>query len=169
MKTRPPLQLVTDPAAVLHHHSEPVKVFDGGLRRLVDEMFERCVEWHGVGLAAPQVGLNLQLAVVVYEGHRFAIANPQRISAAGEVDAQEGCLSLPGQAGLVRRFEAVRVRYRNLHGKGVVRDFDGWLARIVQHESDHLQGTLCSQRLAPGATFDLVPEEDEPDEEDLAE
>ncbi|MHB1526292.1 MAG: peptide deformylase [Candidatus Dormibacteria bacterium] len=165
MKSRPPLQLVTDPAAVLHHRAEPVRVFDGALRRLVDEMFERCVEWHGVGLAAPQVGLNLQLAVIVYEGHRFPIINPQRLSETGEVDAQEGCLSLPHQAGLVRRFEAVSVRYRNLHGKGVGRDFDGWLARIVQHESDHLQGTLCSQRLAPGATFDLVADDEEEDEE----
>lgn len=156
-----PLHLVTDPAAVLHHRAERVRDFDPGLRRLVAEMYERCVEWHGVGLAAPQVGLNLQLAVIVYEGQRFAICNPERLSEAGQVDAREGCLSLPGRAGLVRRFEQITVRYRNPQGRGVTRQFEGWLARIVQHESDHLLGVLCPERLVPGEEFAEVTDEDE--------
>ncbi|MGH7643819.1 MAG: peptide deformylase [Candidatus Dormibacteria bacterium] len=159
-----PLRLVLDPAAVLHHRSTPVRAFDASLRRLVDEMYERCEEWNGVGLAAPQVGSNVQVAVVIYEGRRFVICNPEFISSEGEVDAAEGCLSMPDHSGLVRRFERITVRYRNVQGKGVQREFEGWLSRIVQHESDHLAGTLCSERLAPGATFGPVTEEGELEE-----
>lgn len=130
-----------------------MRTFDSNLRHLVDEMYERCREWSGVGLAAPQVGSNLQVAVVIYEGRRFAICNPEIISAEGEVDAVEGCLSIPGNSGLVRRYERITVRYRNAQGRGLQRELDGWLSRIVQHETDHLAGTLCSERLAPGATF----------------
>ncbi|MHB1501290.1 MAG: peptide deformylase [Candidatus Dormibacteria bacterium] len=162
MKPAPPLELVTDPATVLHQRARPVRSFDQSLRRLVDEMYIRCEEWNGVGLAGPQVGLNLQLAVIVYEDRKFVICNPERLSSSGEVDSIEGCLSLPGRAGKIRRFERVTVRYRNVHGRGVVRSFEGWLARIVQHESDHLQGMLCPERLAPGAVFqEVMDDEDE--------
>ncbi len=161
MKPSPPLRLVTDPAAVLHQRSRPVRIFDANLRRLVDEMYVRCEEWSGVGLAGPQVGLNLQLAVIVYEDRKFVICNPELLSASGEVDAVEGCLSLPGRAGMIRRYQQVTVRYRNVHGRGVVRSFEGWLARIVQHESDHLLGMLCPERLAPGATFQEVVDDEE--------
>lgn len=160
-----PLQLVVDPATVLHQRARPVRVFDNDLRRLVDEMYVRCEEWNGVGLAGPQVGLNLRLAVVVYEDRKFVICNPELLAASGEVDAVEGCLSLPGRAGLIRRFEEVKVRYRNVHGRGVVRIFDGWLARIVQHESDHLLGVLCPERLAPGETFRELGEDEAEEEE----
>ncbi|HUY98078.1 MAG TPA: peptide deformylase [Verrucomicrobiae bacterium] len=160
------LRLVRDPAPVLHARCEPVRIFDADLRRLVREMYERCVEWHGVGLAATQVGLNRQIAVVVHEGHRFAMCNPEIVAASGEIDAIEGCLSLPRRAGLVRRAETVTLRYRNAQGHGVQRALSGWLARIVQHETDHLHGVLCPERLAPGATFGPIAE-DEP-EEDVA-
>jgi len=158
-----PLQLVLDPATVLHQRARPVRVFDNDLRRLVDEMYIRCEEWNGVGLAGPQVGLNLQLAVIVYEDRKFVICNPEVLGTRGQVDAVEGCLSLPGRAGVIRRFEEVKVRYRNVHGRGVVRAFEGWLARIVQHESDHLLGVLCPERLAPGEAFQELPDE-EPEE-----
>jgi peptide deformylase len=154
------MRMVLDPAAVLHHRSAPVRTFDAALRHLVDEMYERCEEWNGVGLAAPQVGANVQVAVIVYEGRRFAICNPEITSAEGEVDAYEGCLSMPDNSGLVRRSDKITVRYRNIQGKGVQREFEGWLSRIVQHESDHLAGRLCSERLAPGATFGPVTAEE---------
>lgn len=150
------LRLVLEPAQVLHHRGAPVRSFDSALRHLVDAMYERCEEWNGVGLAGPQVGFNLQVAVIIYEGRRFAICNPEIISQQGEVDAAEGCLSMPNHSGTVRRSELVTVRYRNVQGKGVQREFEGWLSRIVQHETDHLFGTLCSERLAPGASFDLI-------------
>ena len=102
------------------------------------------------------MGFNLQVAVIIYEGRRFAICNPEIISQQGEVDASEGCLSMPNHSGLVRRSELVTVRYRNVQGKGMQREFEGWLSRIVQHEIDHLFGTLCSERLAPGASFELI-------------
>ncbi len=159
--TRPPgLRLVHDPAPVLHARCEPVRIFDAELRRLVRAMYERCVEWHGVGLAATQVGLNRQIAVVVHEGHRFAMCNPVVTAAVGQIDAIEGCLSLPHRAGLVRRAETVTVHYRNPQGRGVERSLTGWLARIVQHETDHLHGVLCPERLAPGAVFGAVPAEE---------
>ncbi|MFZ0167987.1 MAG: peptide deformylase [Candidatus Dormiibacterota bacterium] len=150
------LRLVLEPAQVLHHRGAPVRSFDSALRHLVDAMYERCEAWNGVGLAGPQVGFNLQVAVIIYEGRRFAICNPEIISQQGEVDAAEGCLSMPNHSGTVRRSELVTVRYRNVQGKGVQREFEGWLSRIVQHETDHLFGTLCSERLAPGASFDLI-------------
>ncbi|HVA20605.1 MAG TPA: peptide deformylase [Candidatus Micrarchaeia archaeon] len=153
------LRLVHDPAPVLHTRCEPVRVFDAELRRLVREMYERCVEWHGVGLAATQVGLNRQIAVVVHEGHRFAMCNPEIVATSGEVDAVEGCLSLPHRAGLVRRAETVALHYRNAQGRGIQRSLSGWLARIVQHEADHLLGILCPERLAPGAVFGAIPED----------
>jgi peptide deformylase len=124
-------------------------------------MYERCEEWNGVGLAGPQVGFNLQAAVIIYEGRRFAICNPEIISQQGEVDAAEGCLSMPNHSGVVRRSDLVTVRYRNVQGKGVQREFEGWLARIVQHETDHLFGILCSERLAPGASFELIEADDD--------
>jgi len=158
---RAPLQLVLDPAPVLHHRSAPVRTFDSALRHLVDEMYQRCEEWNGVGLAAPQVGANIQVAVIVYEGRRFAFCNPEVISTEGVVDAHEGCLSMPDHSGLVRRFERITVRYRNVQGKGMQREYEGWLSRIVQHESDHLVGLLCSERLAPGGTFGPVSAEEE--------
>ncbi len=160
-----PLRLVRDPAPVLHRRCQPVRVFDLRLRQLVAEMYERCVEWHGVGLAATQVGMNRQLAVVVYEGQRFAMCNPEIVAQSGEVDGLEGCLSLPGRAGTVRRAEVVTVRYRNPQGRGVVRQMEGWLARIVQHETDHLYGVLCPERLAPGAVFEEMHDEGEPPED----
>ncbi len=161
---RAPLRLVLDPAPVLHHRSAPVRVFDAALRQLVDGMFQRCEEWGGVGLAAPQVGSNLQVAVIIYEGRHFAICNPEVLASDGEVDASEGCLSLPEQSGLVRRYERSTIRYRNVQGKGVQRDFEGWLSRIVQHESDHLVGILCPERLAPGASFGAVSAGEDADE-----
>ncbi|HEY6537471.1 MAG TPA: peptide deformylase [Candidatus Dormibacteraeota bacterium] len=161
-KAKAPLRLVLEPAPVLHHRSAPVRTFDAALRHLVDEMYVRCEEWNGVGLAAPQVGANIQVAVVLYEGRRFAICNPELVAREGEVDAAEGCLSMPEHSGLVRRAEGITLRYRNVQGKGVQREFADWLARIVQHETDHLFGTLCSERLAPGATFGPVVAEDEP-------
>lgn len=168
MKSAGSLQLVLEPAAVLHHRGAPVRVFDAALRHLVDAMYAYCEEWGGVGLAAPQVGRNTQVAVIVYEGRRFALCNPQIITSEGEVDAAEGCLSMPDQSGLVRRSERITVRYRNLQGKGVQRDFEGWISRIVQHESDHLAGTLCSARLAPGASFGLVSADQDGEPQTLA-
>lgn len=150
------LRLVLEPAPVLHHRGAPVRSFDSALRHLVDAMYERCEEWNGVGLAGPQVGFNLQAAVIIYEGRRFAMCNPEIVSQQGEVDAAEGCLSMPNHSGTVRRSELVTVRYRNVQGKGVQREFEGWLSRIVQHETDHLGGILCSERLAPGARFELI-------------
>jgi peptide deformylase len=157
----PNLRLVLEPAAVLHHRGSPVRSFDSALRQLVDAMYERCEEWNGVGLAGPQVGFNLQVAVIIYEGRRFAICNPEITSQQGQVDASEGCLSMPSHSGVVRRSELLTVRYRNVQGKGVQREFEGWLARIVQHEIDHLVGILCSERLAPGASFELVTADDD--------
>ncbi|MGA8206468.1 MAG: peptide deformylase [Candidatus Dormiibacterota bacterium] len=150
------LRLVLEPAPVLHHRGAPVRSFDSRLRHLVDTMYERCEEWNGVGLAGPQVGFNLQVAVIIYEGRRFAMCNPEIVSQQGEVDAAEGCLSMPNHSGIVRRSELVTVRYRNVQGKGVQREFEGWLSRIVQHETDHLVGILCSERLAPGASFEPI-------------
>jgi peptide deformylase len=115
-----------------------VRTFGGALRRLVDEMYVRCEEWNGVGLAAPQVGLNLQVAVIIYEGRRFTICNPEMISAKADVDADEGCLSMPDLSGLVRRAQQITVRYRNVQGKGVQRDFEDWLARIRPPPGDPL-------------------------------
>lgn len=141
-----PIRILGDP--VLREPAKPVESFDRALRQLAKDMIETMYEAPGVGLAAPQVGISLQLFVFDdgEHGPRF-VANPELLDAEGEVTQEEGCLSIPGPYHPTARSQRIRCRGLDAHGKRLDLEADGLLARIFQHETDHLRGTLYIDRL----------------------
>jgi peptide deformylase len=133
---------------VLRERSKPVERFDESLRRVVAEMTETMYAANGVGLAGPQVGLSLQL--FTYDdgetGPSF-LANPELSLLDPELTSDEGCLSIPGPFYPTARAGRVRIRGADQQGRPVEIEADGLLARIFQHETDHLQGMLYIDRL----------------------
>ena len=147
--------IVTLPDPVLRRKAREIKKFDKDLHSLIDDMIETMREAPGVGLAAPQVGLSERLLVVEYYEREedeeiedapkkvWAVVNPEIVKASEEkVMGVEGCLSIPGLVGEVERHEEVLVKGLNRHGKPMKVKAKGWLARIFQHEIDHLNGVL---------------------------
>ncbi len=139
-------QIVTYPAAVLRKKTRPIKRFDDHLARLVDEMFDVMSEGNGIGLAAPQIGKSKKVVVVdtMEPGGRYALVNPRVVWTSKDTEPfKEGCLSLPGVEGYVIRPLEVRVRaQRWKDGEELTIHADGMLARVLQHEIDHLNGVL---------------------------
>ncbi len=140
-------------AAVLENPAAPVTKFDEDLKQLCADMFESMYAAQGVGLAAPQVGLGLRLAVVdVSSGKnpeaRIVLANPEITHSEGEQREEEGCLSLPGYRGNVIRPQYVTVRAQDATGKTFEMRGEGLLARAFCHEIDHLSGVLFIQHLS---------------------
>lgn len=132
---------------VLETPTKPVEKFDEELQTLVADMFESMYAARGVGLAAPQIGISLRLAVIdVTDGKnpeaKIVCANPQIIHAEGEQREEEGCLSLPGFRGYVARPQYVTVRAQDASGKEFQMRGEQLLARAFCHEIDHLNGTL---------------------------
>lgn len=130
------------PHAVLREVAKPVMDFDASLKSLVSDMFETMDAYRGVGLAAPQVGVGLRVLVVGYKKHRFEIINPEIVSGSGSATDEEGCLSLPGINCHMTRFARLHVRGFSAVGRPIVMREKGFLARILQHEIDHLNGIL---------------------------
>ncbi len=148
------LELRTAPDPVLRAVCEPVEAFGRPLRELVDEMLRLMRLRRGVGLAAPQVGIERRLFVAEIEGRRLEVVNP-RLFLCGRASAKavEGCLSLPGVEVEVSRAVAVQMSGRTPEGAGVSLVLQGLWARVVQHEVDHLDGRLlCDHAPTPGAT-----------------
>ena len=142
-----PIRILGDP--VLKTPAKPVEDFDDGLRRLAQDMLETMYDAPGVGLAGPQVGISLRLFVFDdgATGPSF-MANPELLWAEGEIVEEEGCLSIPGPFHPTRRFASITCRGQNLAGDPVEMSGEGLLARIFQHETDHLDGTLFIDRLS---------------------
>jgi peptide deformylase len=151
-----PILISGDP--VLHSPASPVETIDDDLRRLVADMFETMDAAPGVGLAAPQVGVPLRLFVYGYaddEGNpwRGVVVNPELLVSPAEPgdpdedEDSEGCLSFPGERFPLRRSDRAVVTGTDLEGAAVRLDVRGWRARILQHEYDHLDGTLYVDRL----------------------
>lgn len=134
--------VVLYPDPVLREIASPVTVFDATLQTLVSDMFETMDDYRGVGLAAPQVGVGLRVLVVGYKKHRFEIVNPELVAASGEAVDEEGCLSLPGVNVDVSRYVRVHVKGFSAVGRPIVVREKGFVARIIQHELDHLNGVL---------------------------
>ena len=162
------LDIVTFPEPSLRLKSKQVTKFDTELQTLIDNMFETMRAAPGVGLAAPQIGESLRLVVVEYtededenaKPKKYVLVNPEIIRRSEEMVTDiEGCLSLPGLAGMVERHEAVTVKAKNRFGKPLKIEADGWLARIFQHEIDHLDGVLYIDRAEE--VFEPTPEEAE--------
>jgi peptide deformylase len=145
-----PIRLYPDP--VLRVKCPPVARFDDELRRLADDMIETMYAAPGVGLAAPQVGVETRLAVVdVSVGEEksglHVLVNPEIVDRRGEAIETEGCLSIPGLSDKVERPDAIDVRARALDGTPIELAAKGWLARALCHEIDHLDGILFVDRL----------------------
>lgn len=147
------LQLVTFPHPVLRHKSKPIVRVDAELHDLVNQMFEIMYDFRGVGLAANQVALPIRLFVANPSGDRkekeqeMVFINPVVNKPKGTVDAEEGCLSLPGINANVFRSKSLDVNAYDLRGNEIAGPVDGFLARIIQHELDHLDGVLFIDRL----------------------
>ena len=138
---------------LLEKPTAPVTQFDAELGQLVEDMFASMYASQGVGLAAPQIGLNLRLAVVdVTVGKnpeaKIVLANPEIIHAEGEKREEEGCLSIPGFRGYVVRPQFVTVRAQNAAGESFEIRGEDLLARAFCHEIDHLNGVLFIQHLS---------------------
>jgi peptide deformylase len=137
---------------ILRSKAAPVTVFDDELRRLADDMHETMKAAPGVGLAASQVGRLVRMFVYDAgdEGESGTMVNPEIVWMSDETqEAEEGCLSLPGTYYPVTRALAVRVRAQDVTGTEIEREAEEFLARIFQHEIDHLDGILFIDRLAP--------------------
>lgn len=136
---------------ILLSKSSPVDVFDAGLRDLAADMLETMHAAPGVGLAAPQVGMPIRMFVYDdSEGDAGAVCNPVIIERSAETEfGEEGCLSIPGLYMEVERHVAITVEAQTLDGEVFVRTVEGFVARVWQHEIDHLDGILFIDRLAP--------------------
>jgi peptide deformylase len=143
------LPIKTFGAPVLREPTAPVERFDDDLARLADDMLETMYEAPGVGLAATQVGMSVRFFVFDDGEHGSgAIANAKVVSLEGEEEIDEGCLSVPGLWFPVRRATTVRVRGLDLDGSPIEIEAEGLQARIMQHETDHVDGILYLDRLS---------------------
>ncbi len=153
--------IITLPDPVLRRKARPITKFDKNLQSLIDDMIDTMREAPGVGLAAPQVGIGERLVVIEYaeeaeqEGQEvkkvkpklYVLINPEIVKASEETElGVEGCLSIPGLVGEVERFSAIQVKGLNRHGQPMKVKANGWLARIFQHEIDHLDGVVFPDR-----------------------
>ena len=142
------------PAPVLKKKATAVSVFDEDLQKLIDDMVETMYAAPGVGLAAPQVGVSKRLAVIDISSRDdqhplIVLINPCVLRTAGEVEFEEGCLSIPEYTAKVKRSESLVVRAHDRNGDEVEIEADGLLAIALQHEIDHLDGFLLIDRISP--------------------
>lgn len=135
------------PAKVLAEIGKPVTDFDEELEKLCEEMFETMYDAEGVGLAAPQIGLNLRLFVMDCEGIKLIAANPEIISRQGEDTGQEGCLSVGKVPAVVTRAERAVLKAQDVKGEWFEREAEGYAARCFQHETDHCDGKIFIDHL----------------------
>ena len=134
--------------------AEPVEGFDVSLRELAENMIETMRVNEGIGLAAPQVNISrrmfvIDLSLIDEELEARAYVNPEILNSSGSEKFEEGCLSIPGIRADVVRPTQIRVRYQTLDGETVEEEMEGLLARVFQHEFDHLEGILFTDRLSP--------------------
>jgi peptide deformylase len=150
---QPPLHIVNHPHPALRHQSKPVKRVDAELAGIVRDMFQLMYESGGIGLAANQVDLPLRLFIVnlaaaADEGEELVFINPVLSKPKGNVEMEEGCLSFPQLYGPVIRPKEITVNAYNLRGEEIKAHLSGMLARVVQHEYDHLDGVLFIDRMS---------------------
>ncbi|MBM4433433.1 MAG: peptide deformylase [Chloroflexi bacterium] len=142
-----PIRSLPDP--VLRRKAKRVNIIGNSVQRLIDDMLETMHAAPGrVGLAAPQVGVSLRVIVVgMPEEEDIVLINPEVVRTKGEQLVDEGCLSLPGYVGEIKRADSVTVKGLDRHGKKIRIKADGLLAQALQHEIDHLNGTIYVDRL----------------------
>ena len=168
----PVRSLVQPNHPALRRRAQRVVSFGSTLQSLVTDMVDTMRAENGVGLAAPQIGVPQQVLVIqapegetdCTEGKLYVLCNPKVVRQRGEEAATEGCLSLPGYAGEVPRATMVTVKGQDQEGKPIRIKAEGFLARVFQHEVDHLHGTLYIDRVdGPDSLWTVEPaDEDEP-------
>lgn len=142
--------IVKYPAEVLRQAASPVERVNKKVRELIEKMTKAMRQANGIGLAAPQLGVSQRVIVIAPEGMRVtALINPTVVWSDGEAVGQEGCLSLPGLYGDVKRQARVEVRALDPYGKPITLKLEGMPARVVQHEIDHLDGVLFIDKADP--------------------
>ncbi|MCL4476380.1 MAG: peptide deformylase [Nitrospirae bacterium] len=147
-------EIKTYPEKVLKQKAAPVENIDRELQRLIDDMIETMYAAPGIGLAAPQVGVSKRLIVIDVSRKEeektplIVLINPVMKEADGEMESEEGCLSLPGYITTVKRAERVLVQGLDREGRPVQIEGEGVLCRALQHEIDHLNGTLLIDRIS---------------------
>ena len=157
-----PIRVFPDP--VLKQKAKRVRTIDGSIRKLINDMLETMHSTPGrVGLAAPQIGVSLRVIVIgIPEQEEIVLINPEIVRKTGERLIDEGCLSVPGYFGQIERAESVAVKGRNQNGKEIRIKADGLLAQALEHEIDHLNGTLYLDHLESKDKLHKVePEEEE--------
>ena len=135
-------RILTAEEPILRERTKRVSTFDASLHRLLDDMLETMRDAPGVGLAANQVGVPLQVAVIEIEDRITELVNPQIVKGSGEQGDWEGCLSIPGYVSEVTRHDRVTVKARDRHGREFRVRGTELFSRALQHEIDHLNGTL---------------------------
>lgn len=158
-----PIRLFTDP--VLRQKAKRVSHFDSSLQKLVGDMLETLHAANGAGLAAPQVGVPLRVVVIsIPEGEEHVLINPQVLRRSGERVVSEGCLSIPGYRGEIKRAVSVTVKGFDAGGKEIRLKGEEMLAQALEHEIDHLNGVLYIDHLeSPDRLWkvEMVPAEPE--------
>ena len=147
----PALAVVHYPDPRLRQACTPIETVDESVRALTERMFEVMFESRGVGLAAPQVGVTVRLLVASpsFEEHdRIVLINPRVVAEDGWEDMEEGCLSFPGVYCKIKRRQTVTIESLGLDGSPMTQELEGFAARVVQHEMDHLDGRLLVDRMS---------------------
>lgn len=156
------MHIVEYPHPTLRHKSKPIRRVDAALREVVTEMFRLMYEAEGIGLAANQVDLPYRLFVVNLQdrgdNEELVFINPVLSGQKGSEEAEEGCLSIPGLYAPVRRPATVTVTAYGLDGQEIRREVGGLLGRVIQHETDHLDGVLFIDRLSEAAALEVKEE-----------
>ena len=138
-------KIMTVKEPCLHKVCRPVEKFDGKLHRLLDDMKETLAEANGVGLAAPQVGILRRVVVVDTGEEMLELVNPELLETSGEQEGAEGCLSVPGKYGLVKRPMVAKVRAQDRDGNWFEVEGEELIARCFCHEIDHLDGIVYTE------------------------
>ena len=153
-----PIRIAPDP--VLRQKSKRVKAVDSSIKKLIGDMIETMHSASGVGLAAPQVGVPLRVIVIsMPEEKEIVLINPQIVRRKGERSVTEGCLSVPGYFGEIRRAESVTVKGRDPKGKERRIKASDLLAQALEHEIDHINGVLYIDHLESAANLQKIEPE----------
>ena len=152
-------KILTDKEPCLHKVCRPVEKFDGRLHKLLDDMKETLEDAQGVGLAAPQVGILRRVIVVDTGEEMLELVNPELLETSGEQVGAEGCLSVPGKYGLVKRPMVAKVRAQDRDGNFFEVEGEELIARCFCHEIDHLDGILYTQVMERFLTEEELKEE----------
>lgn len=148
------LEIRKYPEKILKQKANPVRNLDGTAQKIIDDMIDTMHAARGIGLAANQIGIPQQFCVIdlSLRGEKvplIVLINPVIVERVGRVEAEEGCLSIPGYLTSIKRAEKVIVKGVDREGKNIQIEAEGLLARAIQHELDHLEGILFIDRMSP--------------------